>query len=189
MNITGIKVSLELEGGEEVITALSQLLVACRGEVTLVNMPVACCAKGDETEDTPPEQSATGVIQGTEIGSSANGQAAIGAALAEAVIAMAKVPKEVDDDMPPREKDARVQWSADRIKEIVVKYVRECKNYDELLSKCTQHHIMWMYKAMLGVPAAESSNSASGAMLALKMPDEDKSKILKLMDIMHRAKY
>ena len=189
MNITGIKVTLELEGGEEVVAALSQLLGACRGEVTLVNMPVACCDTEDETEDTASTPSATSTAQGPETGSHANGQAEIGAALAEAVIAMAKVPKEVDDDMPPREKDARVQWAADHIKGIVARAVRDCKNYEEMLDKCTQHHIMWMYKAMLGVPAAESSNSAAGAMLALKMPEEDKSKVLKFMEIMHRAKY
>lgn len=168
MNITGIKVTLELEGGEEVVAALSQLLSQCDGRVVTTEMP--------ETSE----------LEKAEGGSA---QVEIGAAMAEAVIAMAQVPAEVNRDMPPTFKEARVQWSADRIKEIVAKYVRECKNYDELLKLCTQHHILWMYKALLGVPAAESSNSASGAMLALKMPDEDKSKVLKLMDIMHRAKY
>lgn len=168
MNITSIKVTLELEGGEEVVAALSQLLSQCDGRVVTTEMPMTL----------EPEK-----VEGGKT------DAETGAALAEAVIAMAQVPAEVNKDIMPAYKAARVQWSADRIKEIVAKHVRECKNYDELLSKCTQHHIMWMYKAMLGVPAAESSNSASGAMLALKMPDEDKSKVLKLMEIMHRAKY
>lgn len=164
MNVTSIKVTLELEGGAEVVAALSQLLSQCDGRVVTTEMP----------ELSEPEHA-----------EGANKEAT----LAAAVLAMAQVPAEVNRDIPPADKEARVQWSADRIKEIVAKHVRECKNYDELLSRCTQHHILWMYKALLGVPAAESSNSASGAMLALKMPDEDKSKVLKLMDIMHRAKY
>ena len=168
MNITSIKVTLELEGGEEVVAALSQLLSQCDGRVVATEMPETSEPETPEGEDE---------------------QAEIGTALAGAVIAMAQVPAEVNKEIMPAYKAARVQWSADRIKEIVAKHVRECKNYDELLSRCTQHHIMWLYKAMLGVPAAESANSASGAMLALKMPDEDKSRVIKLMEIMHRAKY
>lgn len=168
MNITSIKVTLELEGGEEVVAALSQLLSQCDGRVVTTEMP----------ETSEPEK-AEGERK----------QAVSGAELAADVIALAQVSAEVNRDIPPADKEARVQWSADRIKEIIAKHIRECENPDEMLAKCTQHHILWMYKALLGVPAAESSNSASGAMLALKMPDEDKSKILKLMDIMHRAKY
>lgn len=160
MNITKIKVTLELEGGAEVVTALGELLSRCDGKVVDTVMPEA----PDKAQ--PPEES-----------------------MAEAVRALANVKQEETADIPPVEKDARVQWAADKIKGIVAKDVRECTDFDEFLDRCTQHHILWMYKALLGVPAAESSSSASGAMLALRMPDEDKSRVLKFMDIMHRAKY
>lgn len=173
MNITKIKVTLELEGGAEIVSALGELLSWCDGRVVETEMPNdGRLADTDMPESPGPEKKASDAK-----------------AMAEAVVALANVPQEETADIPPAGKDARVQWAADKIKGIVAKAVRKCTDFDEFLDRCTQYHILWMYKALLGVPAAESSSSASGAMLALRMPDEDKSSVLKLMDIMHRAKY
>ena len=161
MKITSIKVTLELEGGEEVVLALQQLFGQCAWREAMTNASLQQVAEQHVTSEDPVAPAADDQTDSADA---------------------------IDESMPSSKED-RLQWAAGKVRDIVANAVRGCKDYDTMLDRCNQYHIMWMFKALLGIPASESEKSAVEAMMALDMPESARKHVLRLMGVMKRAKY